>query len=158
MDFPVKMRVNYDQIKLAKEVIFTRNSTKTIHAIMFFNNMPISKSISQKQLGLYLASILPFDMYTKTNLINLNKIIEMLRKSQQFLPLYKAFKRCHLYYGSVSFDHVFSYSICQGLESNNDTLAMVVPIRQISKGKLYQKLAFKSLQCKICFPKIFFTK
>lgn len=86
MDFPVKMRVNYDQIKLAKEVIFTRNSTKTIHAIMFFNNMPISKSISQKQLGLYLASILPFDMYAKTNLINLNKIIEMLRKSQQFLP------------------------------------------------------------------------
>ena len=51
------MSFNPDPIKQAREVIFSRKTTKKIHAKIFFNNMPVCKADSQKHLGLQLDSI-----------------------------------------------------------------------------------------------------
>ena len=50
--FQRKMSFKPDPTKQAQEVIFSRNTTKTIHPKIFFNNIPVIKTDSQKYLGL----------------------------------------------------------------------------------------------------------
>ena len=70
MGFQWKIGFNPDPTKQAQEVSFSRNTTQKIHPKIFFNNIPVSKTNSQKHLGLHLDSKLSFDIHIKTILTN----------------------------------------------------------------------------------------
>ena len=156
------MSFNPEPTKQAQEVIFSRKTTKKIHPKIFSNNIPVSKTNSQKHLGLHLDSKLSFDIHIKTVLTKVNRTIGLLQKFQQVLPrpslitIYKAFIRPHLDYGDVIFDQAFNNSFHQRLESiqYNAALAITGAIRGTSKEKLYQELGFESLQSRRWFRKL----
>ena len=108
------MSFNPDSAKQAKEVIFSRKTTKKIHPKIFFNNIPVSKADSQKYLRLHLDSKLSFDIHIKTILTKVNRTIGLLQKFQQILlgpsliTICKAFIRPHLDYGDVIFGQAFN--------------------------------------------------
>ena len=80
MDFQWKMSFNPDPTKQAQEVIFSRMTTKKFHSKIFFNNIPVTKANSQKQLGMHLDSKLFLDIHIKTTLTKLIKTIGLLQK------------------------------------------------------------------------------
>ena len=96
------MILNPDPTTQAQEVNFSRKTAKKIHPKIFFNDIPVSKVYSQKNLGLRLDSKLSFEIYVKTILTKVNRIIGLLQKFQQILPrpslftIYKAFITPHL--------------------------------------------------------------
>ena len=74
--FQWKMSFNNDPTKQAKEVIFSRKTTKKTHPKIFLNDIPVTTANSQKHLGLHF----------KTILTKVNRTIGLLRKFQQVLP------------------------------------------------------------------------
>ena len=60
-----KMSFNPDPTKMAQEVLFSRKKSKVIHPFLSFNGKDVSRSESQKHLGLLLDSELNFDMHLK---------------------------------------------------------------------------------------------
>ena len=60
-----KMSFNPDPTKMAQEVLFSRKKSKVIHPFLSFNAKDVSRSESQKHLGLLLDSELNFDMHLK---------------------------------------------------------------------------------------------
>ena len=142
-------------------------TTKNIHPEIFFNNIPVSKADSQKDLGLHLDSKLSFDIHIKSFLTKVNRTIGLLPKFQQLLPrtslitIYKAFIRPHLDFGDTIIDQGFNNSFHQRLESMqyNAALAITGPVRGTSKEKLYQELCLESLQSRRWFQNyLSFTK
>ena len=63
-------------MKSAQEVIFNKNTTKTIHPKIFFNNISVIKAYSQKHLELHLDSKLSFEIHIKIVLTKVNKTIQ----------------------------------------------------------------------------------
>ena len=107
--FQQKMSFNPDPTEQTQEVIFSRKTPTKIHSKIFFNNIPVSKADSQKNLDLYLNSKLSFHIHIKTILTKVNRHIGLLRKFQQVLPrpslitIYKVFIRPEFWNVEVSF-------------------------------------------------------
>ena len=59
--FQGKMNFNLDPTKQAQEVIFSRKTRKLLHSSLVFNNLNVTQSIYQKQLGIILDSKLTFE-------------------------------------------------------------------------------------------------
>ena len=55
------MEFNPDPRKKAQEVIFSIKTTKLIHPNVFFNDITVTSSSSQKHLGMYLDENLNFN-------------------------------------------------------------------------------------------------
>ena len=72
--------------KEAHEVIFSRKITKNIHPEKIFDNILVSKTDSQKLLGLYFDSKLSFDIHIKGILPKVSRNIGLLQKFEQVLP------------------------------------------------------------------------
>ena len=131
-----------DPTTQAQKVNFSRKTAKKIHPKIFFSDIPVSKVYSQKHLGLRLDSKLSFEIYAKTILTKVNRIIRLLQKFRQILPrpslitIYKAFITPHLDCEDVIFN--------LRLESiqHNAALAISGVIRETSKEKFYEKLGF----------------
>ena len=79
------------------------------------------------------------------------------------LKIYQCFKRPHLDYGDIIYDHAYNLSFHQKLESiqYNAALALTGAIRGSSREKLYQELGLESLQLRrwyrklCCFYKVY---
>ena len=105
--FQWKISFNSGRTKPAHEVIFSWETRNIIYPNLYFNNVPIVKTTSQKHLGLNLDAKLTFNDYINERL---GKGVGFLRKLQCFLPrsslltIYKSFIIPHLDYGDVIYD------------------------------------------------------
>ena len=81
-----KMNFNPDTTKQAQEVIFSRKVKKTVHPPLLFNNATVTRTSSQKYLGIILDNQLKFDDHIKTVFTKISKTIGLLRKLHNFLP------------------------------------------------------------------------
>ena len=105
-----KINFNPDTTKQAQEVIFSRKLKKTVHPPLLFNNASVTRTSSQKHLGIILDNQLKFDDYIKMVLRKISKTIGLLRKLHNFLrraaliTIYKPFIRPHLDYGDILYD------------------------------------------------------
>ena len=108
-----KMNFNPDTTKQAQEVIFSCKVKKTVHPPVLFNNACVSRTSSQKYLGIILDNQLKFDNHLKMVFRKIIKIIGLLRKLDNFLPraalitIYKAFFRPHVDYGDILYDQAY---------------------------------------------------
>ena len=157
-----KMSFNPDPSKQAQEVIFTRKLIKPSHPTLFFNNLPVQKTMIQKHLGLFLDDKLNFNHHLKEKITKVNKGIAILRKLHNTLPrqslitIYKSFIRPHLDYGDIIYDQPKNESFCQRLESvqYNAALAITGAIRGTSQEKLYKELGLESLKSRRWFRRL----
>ena len=83
---------------MAQEVLFSRKKSKVIHPSLIFNGKDVSRSESQKRLGLVLDSKLNFNMHLQGKFSIINNGIALLRKSRHSIPrkpllsIYKTFE------------------------------------------------------------------
>ena len=134
-----KMNFNPVTTKQAQEVIFScKSKKKKVYPSLLFNNASVTRTSSQKHLGIILDNQLKFDDHLKVVPEKISKTIRLLRKLQIFLP--KAFIRSHLDYGDILYDQAYNVSFHQKLEyiQYNACLAITGAIRGTSKEKLYQ--------------------
>ena len=110
------MSFNSGPSKQAQEVIFSRKSKRSTHSPLVFNNNNVSKTCSQKHLGVILYFILTFTEHLNNVLAKAHKSVGLLRKLRNILPrttlitIYKAFIRPHLHCGDVLYDQAFNNS------------------------------------------------
>ena len=79
-----EMNFNPDTTKQAEEVIFSRKSKKKVHPPLLFNNASVTRTSSQKHLGVILDNQLKFDHHLKIVSGKISKTIGLLRKLQFF--------------------------------------------------------------------------
>ena len=159
------MNFSPDPSKQAQQVIFSRKSKKISHPPLFFNNIQVSQSSSQKHLGIILDEQLTFCEHLKMLTSKISKIIEPSRKLRNLLPrsalitICKAFVRPYLDYGDVIYDETYNASFHHKLElfQYNACLEVTGAIRGTSKEQLYQKLGLESLQLRRWFRKLCFS-
>ena len=95
------MSFNPDPTKMAQEVLFSRKKSKVIHPSPIFNGKDVSRSESQKHLGLVLDSKLNFDIHLIGKFSIIHNGIVLLRKLRHSMPrkpllsVYKTFLRPH---------------------------------------------------------------
>ena len=77
---------------------------------IYFNNIPVTQTNVQKNIGLHLDEKLNYNTHVKEKLIKAYKGIGLLRDlsnklpRQAFVTIYKAFIRPHLDYGDILYD------------------------------------------------------
>ena len=76
-----KMMFNPDLTKQAQEVIFSRKTVKPFHPHVFFNEVPVERSVSQKHLGLHLDQKLDFSKHINEKISKALKIISTIKKN-----------------------------------------------------------------------------
>ena len=74
------MNFSPDPSKQAQEAIFSRKSKKISHPPLFFNNIQVSQSSSEKHLGIIFEEQLTFFEHLKIMTSKINKTIGLLRK------------------------------------------------------------------------------
>ena len=137
------MNFNPDPPKQAHEVIFSCKTKEIYHSLLVFNNTNVSKSSSQKHLGVILDSKLIFGEHLKMIYLKISKTLGLLRKLHNLLPrsalitIYKAFLRPYLDYGDILYDQVYNMSFHHKLKSiqYNACLAITGAMRGTSKKK-----------------------
>ena len=93
------MSFNPDLFKKAREVIFSRKSSRADQSSVTFNNSSFSRTSCQKHLGLYLDEKLNFIHHIKEKISKVCKGIRVIKKSHYVLPrhslltIYKSFIR-----------------------------------------------------------------
>ena len=81
-----KMNFNPDTTKQASEVIFSRKLKKNVYPPLLFNNVSVTRTSSQKHLGIIFNNQLKFDDHIKMVSRKISKTMGVLRKLQNFLP------------------------------------------------------------------------
>ena len=117
----------------------------------YFN---VSKTFSQKHLGVILDFKLTFEEHLNNVLAKVNKAVGLLRKLRNILPrttlitIYKTFIPPDKDSGDVLYDQASNNSFIEKLESiqYNACLALTGAIRSTSKEKIYQELGLESLR------------
>ena len=142
-----KMNFNSDTTKQAQEVIFSRKVKKTVHPPLLFNNASVTRTSSQKHLGIILDNQLKFDDHISKTIGLLHKLHNFLSRAE-FITIYKPFSRAHLGYEDILYDQAYNMSFYQKLESIqcNACLAITGAIQGTSKEKLYQEIGLESFQ------------
>ena len=125
---------------------FYRNSRRSTHPHLVFNNNNVSQTFSQKHQGVILDFKLAFEEHLNNVLAKVNKSISLLRKFRNLLPrtalitINKAFIRSHLDYGDILYDRALNKLPKEKLESIQYTacLALTGTIRSTPIEKIYQ--------------------
>ena len=105
-----KMLFNPDPKKTAHEVIFSRKKNEETHTSVFYNNIEVSRTDSQKHLGLVLDNKLTFKKHVKDKLNKAYFGVGKIKRLRDILPrdslvtIYKSFIRPHLDYRDVIYD------------------------------------------------------
>ena len=105
-----KMMFSPDLTKQAQEVIFSRKIMKPFHPEVFFNEVRLEHSVSQKHLGLHLDQKLDFSKHINEEISNAQKGLKTIKKLYKILPrnalltIYKSFVQQHLDYGDIVYD------------------------------------------------------
>ena len=147
------MSFNANPTKMA-QVLFSRKKCKVIHSSLIFNGKDVSRSESQKHLGLVLDFKLNFDVHLKGKFSIMNNGIALLRKLRHSIPgkpllsIYKTFLRPHLHYCDVIYDKPHNEKFTDTLESiqYNAALAITGAMKGTSIEKLYNELGLEYLK------------
>ena len=75
----MKMSFNPEVNKQAQEVVFSRRDQKVTHPTVHFNNSPVIRSSSQKNLGIHLEDKLNFIHHIKGKFPKLTKVLVLLK-------------------------------------------------------------------------------
>ena len=108
-----------------------------------FNNTSVSRSSSQKHLGVVLDSKLIFNEHLKMVSLQISQTPGLLRKLQNLLQrsalitIYKAFIRPYLDYGDILYDQACNMSFHQ--KQYNASLVITGAIRGVSKDNVTKK-------------------
>ena len=132
--------------QISPESHFYRNSRRSTHPHLVFNNNNVSQTFSQKHQGVILDFKLAFEEHLNNVLAKVNKSISLLRKFRNLLPrttlitINKAFIRSHLDYGDILYDRALNRLPKEKLESFQYTacLALTETIRSTPIEKIYQ--------------------
>ena len=104
--------LNPDLTKQAQEVVFSRKTEKSFHSQVFFNEVPVDRSVSQKHLGLHLDQKLDFCKQINEKISKGQNGISVIEKIYNIFPtnalhaIYKSFVRPHLDYGDIVYDQL----------------------------------------------------
>ena len=79
------MEFNPDLSKQAQEVIFSRKTAKLTHPTVFFNDVKVTSSSSQKHIGMYLDEKLNFNHCIKQKLSKALKGSGVIKKVSNIL-------------------------------------------------------------------------
>ena len=118
-----EMSFNPNLSKQAREVIFSRKSSRVDHPSVTFNNSSVARTSCQKHLGLYLDEKLNFSHYIKQKISKACRGIGVIRKLHYVLPrhsvltIYKSFIRPHLDHGDVIYDQPNNQAFSTKLEA-----------------------------------------
>ena len=105
------MSFNPDLSKQAREVIFSRKSSRVDHPSVTFNNSSVARTSCQKHLGLYLDEKLNFSHHIKEKISKACTGIGVIGKLhyvlhwRSLLIIYNSFIRPHLDYDNI-YDHI----------------------------------------------------
>ena len=126
---------------------------------VFFNDVPVEHSVSQKPLGLHLDQKLDFSKHNKKishkkeyqsseNLFLGNNILPR----NALLTICKSFVRPHLDYGNIVYDQPSNQSFSRKIEvvQYNATLAITNAIKGTCGTKLCNELEIESLSFRLC--------
>ena len=149
-----KMSFNPDPLKQAIEVLFSRKRTVVNHPDLIFNGNKLTRSNSQKHLGMILDEKLNFNEHISVKLSQARKLVGSLRKLYHLIPrkslmtIYKSFIRPHLDFGDFIYDKPNNDSFCNKIESiqYNAALAITGCIKGTSRDKLYSEVGLESLK------------
>ena len=152
-DYQWKILFNPDPTKQAVEVIFSLKRTINQIPSIYFNNNPVNRCESTKNIGLVLDSKLVFDHHISEKILKANKSINLITRLRKYLPrksllnIYKSFVRPHLDYGDIIYDNPNNASLARKLEKvqYNACLAITGCFRGTSKEKLNEELGLESL-------------
>ena len=144
---------NPDLTKQAQEAIFSRKSVKPFHPQVFFNKVPVERSVFQKHLGLHLDRKLDFSKHINEKISKAQKGISVIKKLNNILPrntlltIYKSFVRPHLDYGDIAYDQPNNHSFSNKIKKvqYNPALAITNAIKGTSRTKPYEELGIESL-------------
>ena len=147
-----KMLFNPDPEKSAHEVIFSRKKNEETHPSVFYDNIEVSRTDSQKHLGLVLDNKLTFKKHIKDKLNKAYFGVGKIKRLRDILPrdsfvtIYKSFIRPHLDYGDVIYDQPNNDSFSDKIEQlqYKACLAMTGTIQGTSRECLYLKVLVKS--------------
>ena len=114
----------------------------------------VKSSSTHKHLRIEFDTKLDFSLNLKNVQNKVNKTIGLLRKLQDTAPrtslitIFKSLISPHLDYGDIIYDREYNTSFHQIIKSiqYNAALAITGAKRGTSRGNLYQKMGFESLQ------------
>ena len=157
-----KMMFNPDLTKEAQEVIFSRKTVKPFHPQVFFNEVPVERSVSQKHLGLHLDQKLDFSKHSNEKIskaqkgISVIKLLDNILSRNALLTIYKSFVRPHLDYSDIVYDQPKNQSFSKKIEAvqYNVALAITNAIKGTSRTKLYKELGIESLSFRRWFRRL----
>ena len=149
-----KMSFHPDRLKQAIEVLFSRKRKIVDHPDLIFNGNKLTRSNSQKHLGMILDQKLNFNDHITVKLSQARKLVGSLRKLYYLIPrkflmtIYKSFIRLHLDFGDFIYDRPNNDSFCDRIESiqYNAALAITGCIKGTSKDRLYSEVGLESLK------------
>ena len=153
---------NPDLTKQAQEVVFSRKTVKPFHSQVFFNQVPVECSVSQKHLDLDLDQKFDFSKNINEKISKVQKGKLVIKKLYNILPqnmpltIYKLFVRPHLDYGDIVYDHPNNERFSNKIEAvqYNAALAITNAIKGTSRTKLYKELGIESLSFRRCFRRL----
>ena len=131
------MMLNPDLTKQAQEVVFSRKTEKSFHSQVFFNEVPVDRSVSQKHLGLHLDQKLDFCKQINEKISKGQNGISVIEKIYNIFPtnalhaIYKSFVWPHLDYGDIVYDQPNKQSFLNKIEAveYNAALAITIAIK-----------------------------
>ena len=163
------MIFNPDSKKPAHGVIFSRKKYEVTRPSVFYNDIEVSRTDSQKHLGLVLDNKLTFKKHTKDKFNIAFFGVGKIKRLRDILPrdslvtIYKSFIRPHLDYGDVIYDQPnndsfsdkieqLQYKACLAItgaiqETSRECLNNVLRLERLSSRRWCRKL------CAICKTK-----
>ena len=125
--------------------------TKEDHPPIYFNDIPVTQTTVQKDIGPFLDEKLNCNTHIKEKLSQVYKGIGLLRNlpnkppRQALITNYKAFIRAHLDYGDAVYDKPNKETFINKIEKAqyDAVLAITGAIRATSRKKLYAELGIE---------------
>ena len=160
------MIFNPDSKKPAHGVIFSKKKYEVTRPSVFYNDIEVSRTDSQKHLGLVLDNKLTFKKHTWDKLnkayfgVGKIKRLRDILSRDSLVTIYKSFIRPHLDYGDVIYDQPNNDSFTDKIEQlqYKACLAITEAIKGTSREYLFNELELKSISsrrwcrklCAIC--------
>ena len=150
------MIFNSDPKNPAHEVNFSRKK-KESHASVSYINIEVSRTNSQKLLGLVLDNMLTFKKHIKDKLNKAHFLVDKIKRLCGIFPrdsvvtIYKSFIRWHLDYSDVIYDQPNNDSFTNKIEQlqYKTCLAITGANQGVSRECLYNELGLGSLSSRM---------
>ena len=146
-----KMQFNPDENKQAVQVIFSHESPKLPHPLLYFNQAEVSVVKGHKHLGMILDSELDFSTHVKEAIFKARRGIGMIRYMPKYVSrdvrdqIYKFYVRPYLDYSDIEHDPEFTHDMIKRLERIQYSAALAVSGAWRGTNRLFEELGWQSL-------------